>query len=251
MWDTLSDAGRRCVVLDVPVTAPSHSANVVQLVEWGAHDRFVPLGSTPDTVVADVIREFGEYPVQPKCDEYIRRGDVAGLLDALQRGIAARERLTTSFLEHEQWDLLWVAFSEGHCAGHQFWALHDPTHPSHDAGAREELGDILLSVYGQLDAALGRLLHQIPTSTTVVVMLSHGMRAHYDGEHLISEILRRLDVADDGERRFIRVARTRAAPARETWPRRTTSQAARRRTPILPGAQQRELRRDPSQPDWS
>ena len=183
---------------------PHSSANVVQLVEWGAHDRFVPLGSTPDTLVADVIREFGEYPVQPKCDDYTRTGDLAGLLDALQRGITAKERLTSSFLEHEPWELLWVVFSEGHCTGHQFWAVHDPTHPSHDLALREELGGVpLLSVYEQLDAAFGRLLLKIPASTTVVALLSHGMRAHYDGEHLMSEILHRLDVADDGRRRFI------------------------------------------------
>lgn len=203
VWDVVAAAGKRCLTLDAPVARLSERDDVVQLVEWGTHDRMLPLCSTPATLADDVVREFGEYPVQPKCDDYTRHGDTAGLVEALRAGIGAKERLATAYLDRGPWDLAWFVFGESHCAGHQFWAIHDEADPTHDPALRAELGDPLHQVYESLDGALGRLLEKIGVDATVVVLLSHGMGRHDDADHLLSEILRRLDIADDGSRRLI------------------------------------------------
>src|SRR5262249_38593129 len=157
------------------------------------------LGSAPTALAGEVRREFGEYPVQPKCDSYTRAGDPRGLLDALSRAVTAKERLAAAYLDRGPWHLLWFVFSASHCAGHQFLALHDPTHPAHDRALHAELGDPVHHVYEALDAALGRLLEQIGDDATVAVLLSHGMGRHDDADHLLGEILRRLDIAEAGE----------------------------------------------------
>ncbi len=203
VWEVVAAAGKRCVTLDAPVATLTGRDDVVQLVEWGTHDRLLPLCSTPPGLADDVVREFGEYPVQPKCDHYTRAGDAAGLVAALHAGIAAKERLATAYLERGPWDLAWFVFSESHCAGHQFWAIHDEADPMHDPALRAELGDPLLEVYEALDAALGRLLAKIGDDATVAVLLSHGVGRHDDADHLLGEILRRLDVAEDGSHRVI------------------------------------------------
>jgi predicted AlkP superfamily phosphohydrolase/phosphomutase len=226
VWDVLSRAGRRCAILDVPITAPARELNGVQLVEWGAHDRFIDTCSTPRSFASEVLERHGTYPVQPKCDPYTRRGDVEGLAQALVLGIDAKERLATFVLSSDDWDLFWAVFAESHCAGHNFWSLHDPDHPAHDPTLRRELGDPLVEIYERLDAALGRLLDQIGDNATVMVLLSHGMGAHYDGGHLLFEILQRLDVADDGPRRW----RSAAERLRRRWNRRRYE--ARKARPI-------------------
>ena len=203
VWDVLAAAGRRCAVLDVPVSKLSERDDVVQLAEWGTHDRLLPPGSAPPSLVDEVIREFGDYPVQPKCDQYAQRGDRRGLLAALEAGVATKERLASAFLERGPWDFVAVVFSESHCTGHQFWSLHDQADPAYDAAQRAELGDPLHRMYQVLDGALGRLLDQIGDDATTVVVLSHGMGRHDDADHLLSEILRRLDVADDGARHLV------------------------------------------------
>ena len=48
-------------------------------------------------------------------------------------------------------------------------------------------------MYRALDRALGELLASVDDDTTVVVLLSHGMGPHYEGDHLLGEILQRLD----------------------------------------------------------
>jgi predicted AlkP superfamily phosphohydrolase/phosphomutase len=86
-------------------------------------------------------------------------------------------------------------FGEPHSVGHQSWHLHDPTHPRHDPTLRAKLGDPLQQVYEVMDQALADLLERVDEDATVLVLLSHGMAPHYDGTHLLAEILRRLDAA--------------------------------------------------------
>jgi predicted AlkP superfamily phosphohydrolase/phosphomutase len=206
VWDVLGAAGKQCAVLDVPVAQLSRRDDVVQLIEWGTHDRLLPLGSNPSSLADEIVGELGTYPVQPKCDDYTRRRDPAGLLSALCAGVAVKERLVTTYLDRGPWDLLWCVFGESHCAGHQLWALHDQDHPDHDSATRAELGDPLHRVYETIDAALGRVLAKVGDAT-VIVLLSHGMGRHDDGEHLLGELLRRFDVAEDGPHRLVALER--------------------------------------------
>jgi predicted AlkP superfamily phosphohydrolase/phosphomutase len=215
VWDVLADHRLRSVLLDVPVSAPSTSAGVVHLVDWGTHDRLLPASSSPPGLVGEIVERFGEYPVQPKCDHYTRAHDPEGLLQALRAGVAVKERLATEYLARDDWDLCWLTFSESHCAGHQFWAVHDPADPAHDPALRAELGDPLVQVYEEIDGALGRILAGLDDDVTVVALLSHGMGAHDDGDHLLGEILRRLDDSEGKrplvawrERGFRRVQRS-------------------------------------------
>ena len=46
-------------------------------------------------------------------------------------------------------------------------------------------------------------LQQSKAKSKVIVLLSHGIGNHFDGDHLIHEILRRIDVANGGESRWI------------------------------------------------
>lgn len=203
IWDTLASAGKRCLVLDAPITVPSRLPGGAQLVEYGVHDRFAPLSSEPAALVNEVVERFGNYTIPGKCDDFALHKDYSGLRDALLRGAELKGQVVSSFLEGDNWDLCFAVLSESHCAGHQFWSYHDPSHPAYDPGAREQLGDVLLDVYQGVDAALGEVIARVPDDASLLVLLSHGIGPHYDGEHLISEILRRLDGGGGGTSRAV------------------------------------------------
>ncbi len=202
VWRVLCDAGRRCAVIDAPITTPTAELNGIQLVEWGVHDRIVPFASSPDALAREVVERFGNYPVA-RCDHYTQRGDPSGLRADLLRGIETKTRLARHFLEQGPWDLFFVAHNESHCAGHQFWRIHDPAHPGHDPKEQALLGDPLEDVYRALDVSLEGVLGSIDGTTAVMVFLSHGMGPHYDGDHLLGEILTRLDDADSRSPQWI------------------------------------------------
>jgi predicted AlkP superfamily phosphohydrolase/phosphomutase len=195
VWETLSAAGRDRVVLDVPLTMPARELRGVQLVEWGSHDRFVmPTASVPSEFAGEVEDRFGEYPVQPKCDDYA--DDLPALYDALFRGVELHRDLARHHLEHHVADFNMFVFSESHCAGHHFWRIHDPDHALHDPELRAQLGDVVELVYEALDDALGRILERVPDDASVAIVCSHGMGAHYDGNHLLRKVCRTLDARD-------------------------------------------------------
>ena len=210
-WETLSDAGKRVAVLDVPHSRAGTPINGVQVSEWGSHDRHFGLRAHPPELAEEIIERFGLHPVlsadpfsvrEWAPDDYVFRAgplrtgeEEQQLLAGLLAGAQAKRRLTMSILSDGPWDLFLSVFGESHSVGHQSWHLHDPTHPRHDPSLRAKIGDPLAQVYEAMDEALSDVLERVDENATVLVLLSHGMAPHYDGTHLLAEILRRLDAA--------------------------------------------------------
>lgn len=157
-WNALSEAGRRVAILDVPKTVPSERVNGIQIVDWGTHDPENGFRTRPESLALEIEARVGRYPIR-QCDEYILRGPAAlsSLRDALVRGVEMKARLAEHFLEQGGWDLFLTVFAESHCAGHQFWKLHDPSHPDYDPDVARSIGDPIRDVYVAIDAAVGRL----------------------------------------------------------------------------------------------
>ncbi len=210
-WETVSRAGRRVAVLDVPHSRAQAPLNGVQVSEWGCHDRHFGLRSHPPDLASEVIARFGPHPIlgsdpfavrEWAPDDYLfrerglRSGDEERqLLAGLLAGAEAKTRLSRSILDDGPWDLFVSVWAESHCSGHQSWHVRDPDHPRHDPELLRSMGDPLQQIYRRMDAALGEHLAAVDDETTVLVLLSHGMGPHYDATHLLPEILRRLDGA--------------------------------------------------------
>lgn len=227
-WVHAADAGARVAVLDVPHAGLPDHLDGVLLKEWGAHDRHDGTASHPPSLLEELDATLGRHPVggaahpggseaYAPCD-YVHRADrlrtvdeERRLLDDLLHGIDAKLAATLRVLDQERWDLFTVAFGEGHCVGHQLWHVHDATHPRHDPAALAMLGDPVVQVYQRLDHALGTLLARCGPATNVLVQLNHGMGPHYDGDHLLDEMLLRIDRNLAG--RFVPGWRTGAARA--------------------------------------
>ncbi len=208
-WEMLSDAGKRVAVLDVPHSRAGRPVNGVHVSEWGCHDRHFGFRTHPPELAQQIVDRVGLHPVltadpfsvrEWAPDDYmfrdgpLRTGEEEGsLLAGLLAGAEAKRRLSAEILDDEPWDLFLSVFGEPHSVGHQSWHVHDPGHPRHDPAVRAQIGDPLCRVYEEMDRALAEHLARIDDEATVLVLLSHGMGPHYDGTHLLAEILRRLD----------------------------------------------------------
>ncbi len=232
LWQVLSDQGRRCCVVDAPLTRPVEDIEGMHVVDWGTHDRMLEPSAWPEppgSPAASVLAAVGTHPVIGACDDYTARGDHDGLRRALALGAERKTDLNLDLLAREPWDLFLTVYGESHCAGHQFWGLHDPSWPGHDPALRARIGDPLEATYQALDVQLGRMLAAVDPTAMLVVLMSHGIGAHHDGDHLFAEILRRLDDASGrapAMRRLSERARRGAVRVRR--------EAARRRRPDDP-----------------
>jgi predicted AlkP superfamily phosphohydrolase/phosphomutase len=210
-WETLSDAGKRIAVLDVPHSRAGSPINGVQVSEWGCHDRHFGFRTHPPELTQEIIDRFGLHPLltadpfsirEWAPDDYMFRdgalrtgAEEQALLAALLAGADAKRRLSVDILKDGPWDLYVSIFGEPHSVGHQSWHLHDTSHPRHHPSVRARIGDPLTQVYEKMDEALAEVLAQVDDETIVLVLLSHGMGPHFDGTHLLPEMLRHLDAA--------------------------------------------------------
>jgi predicted AlkP superfamily phosphohydrolase/phosphomutase len=193
-WEALSDAGRKVAVIDVPHSRPVLHLNGIQLVNWTTHepDTEIPI-SYPSALAGELIAQFGSRSPD-HCDEVERTpAGYKAFVNTLKERLRNKLDLSLHCLQQGDWDLQIAVFSEAHCVGHQYWHLHDPSHPRHDPLFAAAIGDPIKEIYQALDRALARLLEIIGLETRTIVLASHGMGPLYGESVLLDEILQRLE----------------------------------------------------------
>jgi len=211
-WIPIARAGRQVRVYDVPLASLWPHPNCVQVVEWGGHDRIYGVQSSPPEELESLVRDVGAYAMDVECDEYARRGAWHELRDDLLHGVEQRTAATLRAVAQSEWNLIVTAFGESHCAGHNLWSHRE----------------LLEEVYVAIDRALGSILAALPPDVTVAILLSHGIAPAFGGEHLIAEVLRRLDDAYGRPSRFVSI-RERVARPVGRWARERRARTTRGR----------------------
>ncbi|MFL5911780.1 MAG: alkaline phosphatase family protein [Gaiellaceae bacterium] len=192
-WEVLDRAGKRVAVLDVPKAPLGRLRRGCSLADWMPHGPETPsVVATPRWLEELVTAEFVP-PPGFVCDRLDRTAEqYAGYVDELLARLELRGSLTRRVLAEADWDLLFTVVAETHCVGHQCWHLHDESHPEHDSAMRAAIGDPLARVYTAADRHLAALIEAARPSTVVVFSLL-GMAPNHSGNHLLPEVLRRLD----------------------------------------------------------
>jgi predicted AlkP superfamily phosphohydrolase/phosphomutase len=194
-WRALDRAGREVAIVDLPRTLCVPDSHALQIHDWGTHDALAPgFVTSPPELAAEILERYGADPVgvcnrAPRAEARHYRE----LLARLKRRIQVKRALARDLMGRWSWDLFALGFGDAHCIAHQCWHVHDASHPRHDAAIAAEVGDPLLHVYRALDAALAELCAAAGHETLLIVLLSHGVGPHYDGDHLIDEALARIE----------------------------------------------------------
>lgn len=193
-WDELSDDGRRVAILDVPKCANPRPLNGLHLVDWLVHGRYFPKPrSQPRSLAADVLARFGPAPPSrcsydgPDLDEH----DICDITANLRAGVAQKRAASLHYLAAEPWDLFVTVFKEAHCASHGLW----------DARVDAEgVAEPVMAILREIDAAIGDLVAAAGPTAEVVVFTPTEMEANGSLNHLMPEIVHRLNArlaADD------------------------------------------------------
>jgi predicted AlkP superfamily phosphohydrolase/phosphomutase len=193
-WTTLSKAGRRVAVLDVPFAPLQPDINGVLLIDWLIHDRYGRPRSWPDEFVNDVLDRLGDDPINGNSDVFPK--DVVSLkrlCDLLNLRVKMKEALVSETLNSGQWDLIATVFTEAHDLGHRGWHLHDPNHPQHDPTWMQEHGDPIKRLYLETDGAIGRILRNAQPHAAIVIFAGLGMGPDYTANGVMDQILARLE----------------------------------------------------------
>lgn len=182
VWDYLSLAGKRSIVVGVPQTypvAPLNGKLISGFLTPGLKYNF----SYPAQLKQEVLRIVPEYQF-----------DVAGfrtenkdwLLNQIFQMTEKRFRITNYLLMREQWDFFMVMEIGLDRLHHGFWSYHDPEHRKYKAGNPYE--SAIFEYYQLLDRKIGEWIDQLDKNTVVMVVSDHGAQ-RMDGGICLNEWL--------------------------------------------------------------
>lgn len=175
VWDVLSKAGRKVVVVGVPPSYPPKPVNghlVSCFLTPDTSRRF----TYPDGLATEIAGVVGRYLVDV---EEFRTEDKERVLRQIYEMTEKRFRVVRHLVRTKEWDFFMVVEMGPDRIQHGFWKFHDPTHPKHDPGS--PYTEVIRDYYRYLDREIGELLALVPEDTAVLVVSDHGAKRMLGG----------------------------------------------------------------------
>lgn len=176
LWQIISEAGRKCGVMNVPVTYPPAPIN--GFIIGGMLSPVTGAFTYPSNLLDRYAAQMKPYRIAPHV-QYKPGNEavfVADLLDLVERRGEYALQLMVDF----PYDFLMFHFQATDNMQHAFWKFVDPAHPQYDPEAASRLGPAVKQVYQRIDFYIGQMLDRITKDATVFVMSDHGFGSlHY------------------------------------------------------------------------
>jgi predicted AlkP superfamily phosphohydrolase/phosphomutase len=184
LWDMMTRAGKRSIVLGVPGTYPVRPLNgamVSCFLTPSVQEQF----TYPPVLRREVERVVGEYLFD--CTNF-RTADRDDLLRQVHTMTDRRFTLAEHLLETRPWELFVMVEMGVDRMHHAFWKEMDPEHRKHVPGNRHL--HAIRDYYRYVDERVDRLLAHADEETVVLVVSDHGAK-RMDGGIRVNEWLRR------------------------------------------------------------
>ncbi|TAH50757.1 MAG: hypothetical protein EYC68_13050 [Chloroflexota bacterium] len=177
LWEMMSKAGKRMVVVSVPLCYPPFPVNGTLMSDFlapkGARDL-----SYPPELLKEVEDKFGEYLLYHK--QVYTKDNVANVLAELEEHTEYRQRVAEYLLKRDPWDFAMVYFEGTDRLQHELWHVIDPTSPMHDAEEAKQFAERTRNYYRVLDNDVRKLVALAQAQdpdTQVILMSDHGFGA--------------------------------------------------------------------------
>jgi predicted AlkP superfamily phosphohydrolase/phosphomutase len=160
LWEVLSDAGKRVIVVNVPVTYPPRQVNGILVGGFlsPSLDKAVyPASYLPTLKAQGYIVDADPWKARESKDLALREVNAA---------LEARVRTLFYLYDNEEWDYLHVHVMETDRLHHFLWQLMEEDHPTY--------APAFYQVYRRIDEMLGGLADRLDESTTLMWMADHG-----------------------------------------------------------------------------
>jgi predicted AlkP superfamily phosphohydrolase/phosphomutase len=161
VWDLVGDAGKKVIVMNVPVTWPPQPVNGL-LVTGMLTPRNAENYTYPKELADELRLEIGDYIVYS--DEVYSKGRGEIFLNALKYSADQRVKAAEYLLQKYPWDFFMLVFPETDTVSHGLWSAFDPTHHEHDPAQAAKFRDGILGIYQHIDDLLARLLDSVTAS---------------------------------------------------------------------------------------
>jgi predicted AlkP superfamily phosphohydrolase/phosphomutase len=186
IWDIVSQAGGRVVVLNVPTTYPPKAvAGVIGgdfLTPAGKKDVF-----SPPEILEAIERQFGTYPlyvIPPYFAITEDHADIDKFIAAYRSALEYTFRVVHYLIDRIDPHFLMVHIYGNDQLCHWLWHLLDRTHPLYRQETHDKHFEKLIEYYQCFDGEVGKLLARIADDTSMIVMSDHGFGPLHKAIHL-------------------------------------------------------------------
>lgn len=171
VWDLIGEAGKKVIVMNVPVTWPPQPVNG-QLITGMLTPRTAANYTYPKELADELKNAIGEYIIYS--DEVYSKGRGEIFLNALKHSAEQRTRAAEYLQQKYPWDFFMLVFPETDTVSHGLWSAYDASHHEHDPAEAAKFRNGILEIYQHIDGLLNRLITHCQSPTTVLLMSDHG-----------------------------------------------------------------------------
>lgn len=160
LWEYLSSAGKRVVVINVPVTYPPRNVNGVLIAGFLATK--IEKCVFPETYVG----KLQEWNYRIDVDAWLGRKDKEKFMQDLYLTLERRVYTGIQLLRSEDWDYFHLHIMESDRICHFLWEHWEAGDP--------QWGPRFEEYFSEIDKCLGEFQQNLPDGTRLVVMSDHG-----------------------------------------------------------------------------
>ncbi|MBM2832928.1 MAG: hypothetical protein HW406_89 [Candidatus Brocadiaceae bacterium] len=182
LWNLLSEAGKKVISINIPMTYPPEPVNGVMISGMdapGVESDFV----YPEKLKKEIFNIAPGYMIHLHVgagyldSDKKRREGLKGLLGMVEN----REKIVIHFLKNHEWDLFAVNFAATDQVQHHYWRYMNTD---------SEFKEAVLQIYKRVDQAVGRIVQELDSQTTLFIMSDHGAGPASDKVFFIDEWLK-------------------------------------------------------------
>ncbi len=185
LWELLSQAGKRCIVINVPVTYPPKPINgwlVSGMLTPGLDSQFTFPRELKDEILQHVDYEIFVYP-----RTYWQKGPLEFVRDLIR---VEKTHLATALhlAEQRDWDFLMVHVQSTDTLQHMLWdRLHSLSRAAHP---QDELDRLVLEFFTMLDQGIHQLGQMLDSEDHLILLSDHGFGSVSHSFHINDWLMR-------------------------------------------------------------
>ena len=175
-WEYASDAGRTCLILNVPVTYPPTPLNGAMITDF-----LTPSGRRdfmhPPELVAEIEEKFGPYPLYmhvPAFAPNLSDANTEAFLAELRKVLAYKFDVAQYLYDKYGCDLMVLHVFETDRLQHELWHLLDEQHQRFTQEKHDRFYPKIIAFYQELDRRIGALVDHIGRDNNLVIVSDHG-----------------------------------------------------------------------------
>jgi predicted AlkP superfamily phosphohydrolase/phosphomutase len=160
LWELVSDAGKRAVAINVPLSYPPQRINGVVVSDFLAPA--LSKAVYPTSLLAPL--ESMGYRIDT--DPWVARQSLEKFMEDFRITAEKRAEAVTYLMDQEEWALFFVVFMETDRLHHFMWQYMEEDDPKY--------GPMFLDAYRLIDALAGKILSKLTADDRLIILSDHG-----------------------------------------------------------------------------